>query len=162
MLVAWMVLWLIGIVILLPRTAQNTHAPYLRFKIEHVPVGDSIVLGNNGDEYRVKEAEEIISKSERFLYITDPRWGGFNNHITILRMALHLSLLLDATAVVQKDYELLSYVDVNLIKEQIPLIDSEQFSWSFPQLREVGILCSSACGRYICHQRVPFSPIIIV
>ncbi len=84
-----------------------------------------------------------------YLYCEDPGLGGLAKHLVYLRAMVRLAHQLGATLIIEEDYSLLEYIDVDVVRANVP-IDSvfalnDKYSW---ELLAQGLgCCTKSCSR---------------
>jgi hypothetical protein len=74
-----------------------------------------------------EEDLSLISKSRKFIYYADNRWGGVNNQLLMFRSAIEIAYNLEATLVLEDGYKLWRYLDMNSLKSVVPLVWTHNF-----------------------------------
>ena len=85
-----------------------------------------------------------LSEKRRYMYYADTRWGGFNNHMLILRSMLQVAADLNATFVLQEDYQLWKYLDLHILKESQDFVNTIDIAEEFGEVllyQDHGLMC---------------------
>ena len=69
--------------------------------------------------------------SNLYMYYSDPRWGGFNNHLAMFKNAIHYSKEINAKLVLQADYSLWEYIDMEILLDVTPFTYTNFFAITY-------------------------------